>query len=248
MSAPIFSSSLLLLRRADQRLRALVPHPRSLAPHRPEARSLESIGLELFTAETSPDRARAFAEALSRILAALHDHFPETIFWDVDFLASSLFQLPDPDTITEAADLIVSLQQQYGRHSIIAFRYVHDFIYGFDWAKWIKKDPASRSTVRPFDLIFLRYLCTRGKELVELIHTDDEKYPKLPDGRPRNPFGFSREPAEEEQLHRHLASLDLIPLPAWQLDAHPRWEPPYQLRRQEVALELQIPTRQNPDS
>lgn len=243
MSAPIFSSSLLLLRKADQEFRTAVPHPRTLSPDRKEASSLESIGAELFCAGTDPERAEATAHALSRSLKALHFHFPETIFWDVDFLAASLFQLPDINSITDAADLIVSLQEQYGRHSVISFRYVHDFIYGYDWAKWIKKDPANRADVRPFDLVFLRYLCRRGKELVALIKADDEKYPKLPDGRPRNPFGFSREPEAEEELHRRLATLNLIPLPAWRLDPPFQWEPPYQLRRQEVALELEIPTR-----
>lgn len=245
-TAPNASEPLQILRRADQALRALVPAPKTLCPGRSQAHTLESIGERLALHEKSPQISQALAISLAAILQAQQTHFPETIFWDFDFLAASLLAMDDAAQISTASNLIVSLQTQYGRHSIIRFRYVHDFVYGFDWAKWIKKDPSQRASTLPFDITFLRYLCARGKELVELINADDEKYPKLPDGGPRNPFGFSREPEQEEALHRSLAEMNLIPVPAWDLHARHSWTPPFQRRRQEEALRLQIPTRQHP--
>ena len=63
----------------------------------------------------------------------------------------------------------------------------------------------------------------RGDELLELIELDDGKYPTLDGDEPRNPFPFSREPADELRLHRELARRDLIPVPTWSSDrAGPR--------------------------
>jgi hypothetical protein len=63
-------------------------------------------------------------------------------------------------------------------------------------------------------------------------------YPPLPDGRARNPFAFSREPADELALFRALAEHDAVPVPAWRLDAHPQWDRPYSRWRHEIAESL----------
>jgi hypothetical protein len=126
---------------------------------------------------------------------------------------------------------------------VLAFRYVHDFTYGFDWAKWVMHEPAERRGVGPFDPTFLAYLRSRGEELVTLIELDDEKYPKLPDGRSRNPFGFSREPAHEALLFTDLAARGLLPIRAWDVESEPVAERPFADLRFDRARQLGVPTR-----
>ena len=91
----------------------------------------------------------------------------------------------------------------------------------------------------PFSPAFLAYMHARGHELLAVIaRGHDRRYPPLPDARPRNAFGFSREPADELALHRLLAREGLVPVEAWRLDASPRWDRPFQELRREQAARL----------
>lgn len=190
----------------------------TLAPQREQARSLGAL-FEALVPDEHPS-AWLFAQGLSRCARAQLRAFPENLFWDFDALAGSLWATLSQErevAFGEATALIASLQPLYGSGSPIRFRYVHDFVYGYDWSKWVRRD-SSRSAETPFGLPFLRYSWRRGHELLALIAQDDKKYPKLRDGLPRNPFAFSREPDDEIRLFRRLAVEGSIPLKAWELD------------------------------
>lgn len=176
----------------------------SLSPDRSRARTLESLCEKVEPSVT---------EAVKKIAIAHLEHFPETIFWDYDFLVSHLDSVDDPSALT---DQIIALFKQFGQHSIIAFRYVHDFFFGFDWSKWVHKEFESRHATHPFHPDALRYLEQRGREIEALIAEDDLKYPKLPSGQPRNAYGFSRDLRQERALFEEMAKLDMIPLKMWE--------------------------------
>jgi hypothetical protein len=133
---------------------------------------------------------------------------------------------------------VIRLHRLFGQGTPIRFRYVHDFLYGFDWARWVARDPQKRSSVGPYDDVFLDYLEGRGHELLALIERDDAKYPTLRDAAPRNPFPFSREPEAEAEIHRSLARLGLIPVPAWSSEGKSTWDRPYVALREEEARRL----------
>jgi hypothetical protein len=237
-------AALALLAEADAALRGVVPRLGSLAPGRDEATSLVEIGEELLRAEVSVSAGLAFARALSRVMRTQAETFPGTLFWDAELPAVLLLGGITADErsgtgITLAiVDAVCALEHEFGHHTTIQFRYSHDFAYGFDWARWVRKDPAARSGVGPFGAEFLHHQRRRGRELEALIATDDAKYPKLPRGVDRNPFGFSRSPEDEARLFRDLAERGLVPLEAWRFDAVPRWDLPFAELREERAREL----------
>lgn len=238
-------------RALDRRLSAQGVSPQTLAPERDAATSFALIGEYVASHLDDTDPAREIARQLGRILDAQLESFPENIFSDFDYLAASLVrQARDggPDAAAEirrTGGRIARLQEMFGRHSPIRFRYVHDFIYGYDWAKWVAKDPARRAAVMPYAPPFLDYMIVRGKELYELIARDDRKYPALRNSDYRNPFGFSREPQDEAALLRRLAREGQIPVAAWRFDAAPDWEAPYYDLRRQAAEALGIPGKEN---
>lgn len=230
------------LRGADAELAASGVIRRSLCPERRLATSLLDLGVRL-RSEVPCGCEEAFASGLGSIANAELRNFPENIFWDFDFTASSLLReardaVEPAHHLSHACALIVELQDLFGSATEIRFRYGHDFIYGFDWAKWVRKEPATRAQVGPFDLEFLRFLHHRGHELLELIADDDAKYPTLRTAEPRNPFQFSREPADEANLHQSLARDHLLPVESWLTDARPVWDKPFQRLRRERAEQL----------
>lgn len=207
---------------------------RTLAPDRARATPILAL-----THAARPSLRAALGEALCVVVHAQLEAFPQNIFWDLDALASSVVaqarRSPEPHAhLRETAEIIARLQALFGCHSPVRFRYAHDFVYGFDWAKWVSRDP-SRAHVGPYDRAFLEYTERRGHELLALIDEDDEKYPKLADGDPRNPFGFSREPQDEARLFESLASQDLLPVRAWEARPAPRWDRPFHALREQVA-------------
>lgn len=224
----------------------------SLAPDRTHARPVSALVTALVDDDTDPAVASAFAQALRDIEAAMRRAFPHNIFGDLDFLAASLWRGATrvPNTVAslrQQGARVAALQELFGHATAIRFRYVHDFVYGFDWAKWVAREPATRAAHGPFSPEFLTTMLARGHELLALIGRGrDRKYPPLPDGRPRNPFGFSREPTAEIALHRHLARAELLPVPAWRLDASPRWDRPYQQLRVQHAVRLGLGERVDP--
>lgn len=226
---------------------------RSLAPHRDYATSVGQLYDQLIDADTDSSLAAAFAQGMSQTTRALADHFPENIFADIDFLAAALLAqarrkmntakgLSTRETATEHLSRqfirITDLVRLYGLHSAIRFRYMHDFLYGFDWARWVRKQPQYRHAIGPFDSDFLDYLHQRGGELLALIDDGDSKYPPLIPGQWRNPFGFARTPTEEVRLHLDLAADDLVPVASWDPQTQPVFDRDFHQLRQARAERL----------
>lgn len=183
------------------------------------------------------------AAAARAVAQAQLQAFPENIFWDFDYYLASIHA-----EASEAADygaqlekfteITVGLMHLYGQRSKIRFRYVHDFIYGFDWARWVRRNPNTRTGTAPFSLGFLQQSETRGRDILRLIDSDDEIYPKLADDGPRNPFPFSREPEQERRLYRRLSETGCIPVQAWQVDAAPDAARDFDALREDAARTL----------
>lgn len=237
----MLETAILRLRAADETQKARSPLL-SLCPDRQLATPLAVLGQTLLSRDVAAERAAAFAEGLARIAEAIGRNFPGNIFWDLDFVAATLSCLAEPRAMTTLADAIVELNDLFGSQTPIRFRYAHDFIYGFDWAKWVTRDPKNRKDVGPFTLEFLQSMRDRGSELLDLIAHDDPKYPKLPPGQDRNPFRFAREPAAEQLLHEDLARRGLLPVETWRVDAAPVWTRPFAELRDERARALGLET------
>ena len=227
----------------------LLEKRQTLHPKRAHASSLTLLLDQSLRSDDPASLKRALADGLPIIAGSIAEHFPENIFWDLDFLAANLLdqarqarargsENDGVDRIRETTALLVEIQARYGARSAIRFRYVHDFIYGYDWARWVARAPETRTGIGPYDPIFLRRMRDRSDELLALIRADDESYPKLDQDISRNPFGFSREPAAESALLRELARAELIPVAAWQTDPAPNWNRPYSELREERAREL----------
>ena len=227
---------------------------RSLDPARTRASALLEVFASSLDTLASSHRdvlAVPLAHGLCELALAQLDAFPNNLFWDLDLIAAAIMHeaaalAPElaRACVVDRFERMAALQHLYGRRTPINFSYVHDFVYGFDWAKWVAREPSLHADPPgPFSLPFLAYMHTRGHELLALIAADDSKYPSLDDDAPRNPFPFSREPEAEIRLHRELARRDLIPVPTWACDVHcrdwsTRWRIAFAQRRVEVANEL----------
>ncbi|HEU4533399.1 MAG TPA: ferrochelatase [Polyangiaceae bacterium] len=231
------------LERVDRGLEARFGALASLAPRRPRASRLAELAERALPPGAGPGPTLAFARGLARVVHAFAEHFPDNLFWDADLLAARLAAQPDPASTGALSARVVELCAHFGRSSPIRFRYLHDFLFGYDWCRWVARAPAERRDVGPFDPPFLGYLLCRAGELRALIDRDDATYGRLPDDGFRNPFPFAREPGDEARLYRTLAERDLIPVRAWQPDASPRWDLPYTELRQALADELGIARR-----
>ena len=247
MSASARRRAAEILGRLQQRLNQQVSLY-SLAPNRKHPTPLDALAATLLGDDTDTRLAIAFAQGLGRIANAQTEHFPNNVFADFDFLAATLLacarQSDHPATaLTEHCDLIVGLNADFGCNSPIRFSYAHDFLYGFDWAKWVRQDPKTRRQTGPFDRPFLRHLKKRAQQIKTLIAANDPEYPALPADTQRNPFGFSRSSADEAHLHRALARSGHIPLAAWSTDGPRRWTEDFQqIRRQRAkALGMALP-------
>ena len=221
-------------------------NPLSLNPHKSLTTSFVELG-NLVTQKTRDlELVESLRETLEHILDALLQNFPENIFWDFDFIVSSMLRqalVADAGAISfleSFGNKIVSLMELYGRQSEVRFCYAHDFMYGFDWAKWVQKEAQTRTVIEPFSLTFLDYLLTRGKEVLQLIKVGDPKYHRLAENCYRNPFGFSREPEDERRLLIHLALNQQIPVAVWNWDARPVWDKPFHQIREQLSLKLNI--------
>ncbi len=197
----------------------------------------QNPNIELFT---------TLQETLINIVSIQLQNFPENIFWDFDFLVSSMFRqalVADEGAIVflkTFGEKMGSLIEMFGTKTEIRFRYVHDFMYGFEWARWVQKEPQKRAYIEPFSLVFLDYLLVKGKEILQRINHGQVTSYKLCDTGYRNPFTFSREPEDEYRLLTCLAQEELIPVPVWNWNASPVWNKPFQEMRQQLALELNI--------
>jgi hypothetical protein len=211
----------------------------TLDPTRSFATSLTDLVSKLASGGQSPYLA-ATASAVAG--AQLHS-FPENLFWDFDFYLTSVHArastAPDyASYLEQVTRMTVDVMRLYGNQSPIQFRYVHDFMYGFDWARWVRRDPEARSRVEPFGLDFLQRLESRGRAILTLIEADDEWYPRLAEGTSRNPFPFSREPEDELRLYRVLAERGWMPVEAWRSEARPDAARDYDSLREDAARSL----------
>jgi hypothetical protein len=234
------------LRALDRRVRAELPSWKTLEPGRSEARALVDIAERAAETPLPHEVFDAFARALEGVVVAQVASFPGNLFWDFDLPAERLLRLAaqEPEAaalrLERATSRFSALQRAFGAESKIQFRYAHDFIYGFDWARWVQREPDRRGSVGPFDDEFIDHMQRRAGEIVVLVEQHDAKYPPLPPGVARNPFGFSREPRDEERLHRDLAERRLVPVEAWNPEAEPRWDLPFSALREERARQLGI--------
>ncbi|WP_437762251.1 ferrochelatase [Sorangium sp. So ce281] len=225
-------------RDALARLTPLLGARASVAPDRPCAPTPVALVEQIVNGSEDAERARAFARGLGEVICAVADNFPDNIFWDLDYLACCLWQAGGAPAIGDFARRVVSLCLGFGNKSKLRFRYAHDFLYGYDWARWVMRKPEERAGVGPFDVSFFDYLDGRQRALVELVASNDRKYSQLNGREYRNPFSFIREPHEESQLHCLLAQVDLIPLKAWRLDGERRWDLPFTDLRAKLADRL----------
>ncbi|MBH8552058.1 hypothetical protein I8751_06660 [Nostocaceae cyanobacterium CENA357] len=226
----------------------LVQHSINLLSLNPKKSLITSFAeLENFIAAQTTDMQLIshLYSTLEVILDALLQNFPENIFWDFDFMVSSMLRqalLSDDgaDFLEYFANKMVSLIELFGIKKEVRFRYIHDFMYGFVWAKWVQKEPHNRAHIEPFSLCFLDYLLIKGQELVHRISLDQVSFYKLCDTGFRNPFSFSREPEDEYRLLTYLAGKQLIPVAAWNWNAHPVWNKPFEEMRQQLSVKLNI--------
>ena len=211
----------------------------TLDPFRSSARSLTDLVARLADPHQSPH----LATAASSVAEAQLESFPENLFWDFDFYLASVHRhasaAPDyAGYLENVTSVTVGLMRAYGQQSPIRFRYVHDFMYGFDWVRWVRRDQGARNGFEPFGLDFLRQTVSRGRDIVTLIEADDERYSGLAEGASRNPFPFSREPDDELALYRLLAERGDVPVQAWRLDAQLDASRDYDALREDAATSL----------
>ncbi len=218
----------------------------SLSPQKRLITSFAELGNLIAKQNTDIQITTTIQETIESIVRTQLQNFPENIFWDFDFLVSSM--LRQALNAEEGAiaflkvfgEKMVSLTEMFGNKTEIRFRYVHDFMYGFDWARWVQKEPEKRAHIEPFSPLFLDYLLIKGKELLQRINHGQIVSYKLCETGYRNPFTFSREPEDEYRLLTYLAKEQLIPVAVWNWNASPIWNKPFQEMRQQLALKLNI--------
>ncbi|MCP3144343.1 ferrochelatase [Pyxidicoccus xibeiensis] len=210
----------------------------SLSPERERAPTPRELAERVAAGQEDVVRLRAFTEGLCDIVQALVENFPHNIFWDLDYPARCLWDAGGPREMEAFARRVMTLCHGFGVKSELRFRYAHDFLFGYDWARWVMREPEQRAAIRPFDAAFLEYLEGRRESLLALIANNDAKYSQLQGVEYRNPFGFAREPDEETRLHRALAREGHIPVKAWRLEGEPRWDLPFADLRTEAARRL----------
>ncbi len=213
----------------------------TLDPSRPSATSLTDVVSKL----AEPRQLSHLTASAAAVAEAQLQSFPENLFWDFDFYLGSIHRHASGTSdyagyLKNATRITVGLMNLYGQQSVIRFRYVHDFMYGFDWARWVRRDPAGREGVEPFGLDFLRQTESRGRDIIALVEADDDWYPRLADGDARNPFSFSREADDELSLYRLLAERGDVPVEAWRLDARPDANRDFDMLRDEAAGLLRL--------
>jgi hypothetical protein len=218
----------------------------SLNPQKKITTSFAELGNLIVEQNIDRQILMTVQETLKYIVNTQLQNFPENIFWDFDFIVSSMLRqalAADKGAIRflkAFGEKMVCLTEMFGINTEIRFRYVHDFIYGFEWARWVQKDPVNRANIEPFSLVFFDYLLAKGKELLQRISNGQFVSYKLCDTGYRNPFTFSREPKDEYRLLTYLAEEELIPVAVWDWNASPVWNKPFQEMRQQLALKLNI--------
>lgn len=218
----------------------------SLNPKKTLITSFAELGNLIAEENTEIQFLITLEETIESIVLTQLQNFPENIFWDFDFMVSSMLRqalIADEGAVPFLkifGQKMVLLTEMFGSKTEIRFRYVHDFIYGFEWARWVQKEPQKRAQIEPFSPVFLDYLLVKGKELLQRINHGQVTSYKLCDTGYRNPFTFSREPEDEYRLLTYLAEEELIPVAVWNWNGSPVWNKPFQEMRQQLALKLNI--------
>lgn len=239
MTARAAHSSPQLLAQVDARIVSAPRGALTLAPDRDQANRL----VELVNKLADPSERPFLAATAIAVAESQLDSFPDNIFWDFDFYLASIHDEASRSAdyakhLEQVAAVTVDLMRMYGQQSTIRFRYVHDFIYGFDWARWVRRGPPERCRINPFSLGFLKQVEGRGRDLLSLIEADDEVYPKLDGEVSRNPFPFFRQPEDELRLYRRMAAERSIPVEAWRIDASPDATRDFDALRERAAQSL----------
>jgi hypothetical protein len=221
-----------------------IPNRISLSPYQNQTNPFSELPGFLMELGLNAEHTGIVAFQLKQIVKSAVFHFPENIFWDFDFLiyritTNSMSTSSFDNSIQLYSDKILQIFEIFGAHSPIKFRYIHDFIYGYDWLKWMLEKRQASDNTDPFGVDFLNYIYQRGLELVELIRKNDANYPEL-DGVYRNPFLFSRTTEEEILLHKDLSSVGQIPIEAWNKHATPKSDKNYSVIRLERSREMGI--------
>jgi hypothetical protein len=230
-----------------------------------EPRATTYRALEATEGSRLPPAARmALRAGLVDVDRALRAHFPDNVYGDLDAMVhdfvAAVLDLDPPlaaAALTRRFAAVSELFSRYGEHGPIRFRYAHDLLYGFDWAKWRWRAAHGERGVGevaspvfgdpgPWSLPFLKRMRCRACELEGLIAAGDETYPPLDDVEPegdaphRNPFRFARDLDAERRLYRELATSELIPVAAWSSEVGRRdvWARPYAALREELARKL----------
>lgn len=228
------------LEQADRRLRNHRPRPLSLAPSKETITPFVTLGEQQIHQGLDSSLLNTAITGFCSIVDSQIYHFPDNIFWDFDYLFNEIFTFRDVNKCANYCKTIGELQKGYGIHSKIRFQYMHDFTFGFDWARWVAKDPGARKKVKPLDEKFLSYLDQRLTELLDLIACNDKKYPELKNEAPRNPYQFARTPEAEKKLHLALAAKGLIPVEAWKSKPESKWDQDYTGIREKLSGELEL--------
>ena len=211
--------------------------PQSLCQDRATPTSLSALK------NFAPDHTE-FQQAIDVIVRRGRECFPRNIFADYDYFASVLAETFIESSVLgqKMTETVLRLLHLFSAETTIRFAYLHDFLYGFDWAKWLRRNPEHtvHKLIGPFDQFFLDAMERRGHELLTLIEQDDDEYNRLNDDNPRNSFTFMRNPTSERMLLGELAQLDLIPVRAWlaRNDEIPRYQKDYAAERRRVAKEM----------
>lgn len=236
----------LSLQEVDARIDAAPSAGTSLRPGGGRATRLIDLVPALCERSALPsDQREVFTAVASQVAYAQVEAFPNNLFWDFDSILASVLsdamnQRDSAEALRGAGDSLAELMAMFGVHTPIRFRYVHDFMYGFDWAAWVRRDPSRKST-GPFHVDYVQRTLGRGRELLALIEANDAEYPQVPPDTFRNPFEFRRTAEDELRLFQDLAERDLIPVRGWLVDDTPRWDQPFGALRTERAEALGIP-------
>ena len=133
----------------------------SLSPQRETCIALEELGLLLRQLGATPDRCVTLVAMMGLLREDVQRHFPENIFYDDEVLAFTLLRSDNLEGLFGKLRILLAM---FGTHSPICFRYVHDWLYGYDWIKWVSRNPEYAHT-GPFCEEFVDYMVKRGEEI-----------------------------------------------------------------------------------
>ncbi|BDA79390.1 hypothetical protein LPTSP3_g23200 [Leptospira kobayashii] len=237
----------------DRFLDLRYPTRRTLCPNRNQVTRFEEIGNQISDLLGNEQDWKHSAEITYKIVDSVVDHFPENIFWDFDYMIMKIVgnSAYSEQGFRQSMDLtvekILNIFFIFGKNSSIKFRYIHDFIYGYDWLKWMLEKKHPGDEIDPYGVSFLDYIGHRGMEMISLIAKNDSNYPEL-NGLYRNPFLFSRSDEDEIHLLKDLAASGNIPIEAWDRYANPKSDRNYSKIRLERSEQMGIQRNDMPGS